>query len=80
VVTDEAEAELREELRQVEAELVELRQEVDDLRREIGDRSSGPGDRVDMTTLITTFEMQEAVLDTLEARRADLKRRLGGLS
>ena len=77
MAADEPDSELREELRLVEEDLAEQRRELDELRREIGDRSDGPGDRVDHTNLITSLEMQEAVIETLEARRRQLRSRLG---
>jgi hypothetical protein len=77
MATDEPDAELRQELRRVEDELDEQRREADELRQEIGDRSGGPGDRVDRSTLLTSLELQEAVIETLESRRQELRRRLG---
>jgi hypothetical protein len=61
-----------EELAQVERELAELEREADELREEIGARSESPGDQADQTALITSLEWQEALIETLRARRAAL--------
>ncbi len=64
------------ELRIVETELAGLRSEADELRRQIGDPLEEPGDWVARTNLITSLEMQEALIETLEARAAALRQRL----
>jgi hypothetical protein len=76
MAADEIDA-LREELRDLEDRLAEQQREADELRQEIGSRSDGPGDRVDLTSLITSLELQEAVIESLEARRRELRQRLG---
>ncbi|MDQ1358186.1 MAG: hypothetical protein QOF20_2654 [Acidimicrobiaceae bacterium] len=65
------------ELRLVEQELADLRGEADELRREIGDPGEAPGDQAARANLITSLEMTEAVIETLEARTETLRQRLG---
>jgi hypothetical protein len=65
------------ELRLVEQELTDLRTEADELRREIGDPGEAPGDQAARANLITSLEMNVAVVESLEARAATLRQRLG---
>jgi hypothetical protein len=73
----EPQAALREELREVDDELARQRADLDDLRKELGDPSEQPVEPEDRANLLTELETQEAVIETLEARRADLLKRLG---
>ncbi|GGK97097.1 hypothetical protein Sme01_35460 [Sphaerisporangium melleum] len=71
------EADLREELRTVEEDLAKLRETLADLRGSVGDRSEGPTDAVETSMLINMADEQEQLITTLEARRDDLRRRVG---
>jgi hypothetical protein len=64
------------ELRLVVQELTEARAEADELRRDIGDPASEPGDQAARANLITSLEMQAALIESLEARAAVLRQRL----
>jgi chromosome segregation ATPase len=68
---------LREELQAVEGDLARLRESAAELRRRIGSRDDDPTDPEERSTLITTAEEQEALIEVLEQRREDLLRRLG---
>ncbi|MFC6081174.1 hypothetical protein [Sphaerisporangium aureirubrum] len=68
---------LREKLREVEEDLTRLRQSAKEIRERIGDRSDAPTDAAEMSTMITMAEQQEVLVETLEARRESLLRRLG---
>jgi hypothetical protein len=70
---DESSA-LRQELREVEADVAELRDTAVSLRAQIGDRSSEPTDASERAALITAAEEQEALVETLEARRDKLRK------
>jgi hypothetical protein len=70
-------AEIREQLNEVEAGLARLRESAAAIRREIGERWDAPTDAAEMATVITNAEQQEALIETLEARRERLLRRLG---
>jgi septal ring factor EnvC (AmiA/AmiB activator) len=76
--SDERETELRRELRQelktVEADLKELRATAASLRGQIGDHWFEPTDASERTALITAAEEQEALAETLEARRDELRK------
>ena len=74
----ESPAEIREELQVVEADLARLRQEVADLRRRLGEGWDEPTDPEERSALIEGAEEQEALIDELEARREELRRRLAG--
>ncbi|GAB2832393.1 hypothetical protein GCM10027176_40820 [Actinoallomurus bryophytorum] len=65
---------LRQELREVEADVAELRDTAVSLRAQIGDRSSEPTDASERAALITAAEEQEALVETLEARRDKLRK------
>jgi hypothetical protein len=67
---------LREKLRELEEDLVRLRQSAREQRERIGDRSDAPTDAAEMASLITMAEEQEALVETLEARKETLLRRL----
>jgi F0F1-type ATP synthase membrane subunit b/b' len=75
--TEESRDALLEELRHVEADLAELRRSAEDLRRQIGERWSEPTDDAERAIMITMAEEQEAFAAELEARRDELRRRLG---
>jgi hypothetical protein len=72
--SDDTRAVLEQELRQVETDLAELRDTANRLRREVGD---GPMDLVDRSALLSEAEEQDAVAEDLEARRAELRHKLG---
>jgi hypothetical protein len=76
-MADDSIEELREELKEIDDGLATLRATVEDMRKQIADRSYGSGDRLDTTTLITEAEEEEAVVATLEARRAEILTQLG---
>lgn len=67
------ESELRQELEEVEADLEELRDTAQSLRRQIGERWDEPTDASERTALITAAEEQEALVETLIARRDELR-------
>ena len=75
---EQAVAELREELRLVEEDIDNLRRSAIQLRQHVG--QDGPGDAADRAATITAAEEQEALAEQLEARRAELRRRLGEAS
>ena len=70
MATDEPEAALREELRTIDERLAELRQELEGLQDDLRDAD-------DSAAAITLVEEQEALIETLETRRAQLARQLG---
>jgi hypothetical protein len=61
----------------VEADLAELRRTAAELRRQIGEGWNEPTDAAERAALITQAEEQEAFAEDLEARRDELRRRLG---
>jgi hypothetical protein len=73
---DDREAGLREELRGVEEEIAGLRETAMGLRRQLGEHSSDPMDASERSALLTSAEEQEALAETLEARRGKLRERL----
>lgn len=73
----ELEMALRRELQEVEGELTELRDTAQRLRRQIGERWFEPTDASERSALITAAEEQEALTETLEARRENLLKHLG---
>jgi hypothetical protein len=77
MAADQQEVSLRAELRLVEEELAELRRAAAEIRKQIGERSEAPTDSAEISALITTAEEQEALAKILEARRDELKERLG---
>jgi hypothetical protein len=68
---------LRQELDEVTAEIEELRETARQLRRQIGERWSDPTDAAERSALITAAEEQEALAETLEARRDELRKLVG---
>jgi hypothetical protein len=76
MTSGQAPAALRDELQQVQRELEEMRDGAATLRRQIGERADGAADAAEVSTLLTEAEQQEAVVATLEQRRARLQRRL----
>lgn len=74
--TDDRESALRRELQDVEAELTELRDAAANLRRQIGERWFEPMDASERAALLTAAEEQEALAESLEARRDDLRKLL----
>jgi hypothetical protein len=64
------------ELRLVESELAEARQDADELRRQIGDPAGEGSEAEDRANLIESLEMQRALIESLEARATELRRRL----
>jgi hypothetical protein len=73
VIGEHPESELRRELEEVEADLEELRDTAQRLRRQIGERWDEPIDASERTALITAAEEQEALAETLTARRDKLR-------
>jgi chromosome segregation ATPase len=69
--SDHSPTALRQELESVEAELAELRASAEGLRRQVGE--VGPTDESERSALITAAEEQEALAESLEARRDDLR-------
>jgi chromosome segregation ATPase len=74
---DQSQATLRNELRAVEEELAELRRTVREMRERLGDRTDPAGDAADIASVLTNLEEQDALIQGLEARRDQLRRRLG---
>ncbi len=68
-------AELQEELRLVEDDIESLRRSAIQLRRQVGEDE--PGDFADKASAISAAEEQESLAEQLEARRDDLRQRLG---
>ncbi len=66
-----------EELRVIDGELARLRETAADLRRRIGERWDDPTDPEERGSLIEAAEEQEALIEDLESRRAELLERLG---
>ena len=65
------------ELQLVLQELTEARAEADEIRGEIGDPATEPGDWAARANLITSLELQQTLIETLEGRAAALRQRLG---
>jgi hypothetical protein len=63
------------ELASVEAELARLRRSALELREQIA--NEGPMDAGDAATLLTAAEEQDALAETLERRRDDMRADLG---
>jgi hypothetical protein len=78
VESDDRQRALRRELEDVEAELTELREAAAGLRRQVGERWFEPMDAPERTALITAAEEQEALAESLEARRDELRKLLEG--
>lgn len=74
--TEGREPALRRELQEVETELSELRDAAANLRRQIGERWFEPMDASDRAALLTAAEEQEALAESLEARRDDLRKQV----
>jgi predicted nucleic acid-binding Zn-ribbon protein len=72
---DDSRAALERELRQVEADIAELRRTAGELHEQVGE--IGPTDAAERSALITQAEEQEALAEDLEARRDELRQRLG---
>lgn len=62
------------ELREVEDDLASLRRSAAELRSSIGEGE--PGDAADRAAALTAAEEQEDFIEQLEAREAELRRRL----
>jgi hypothetical protein len=75
--TSESAAAYEAELRVVEEDLARLREIAADLRRRIGEREDEPTDPAERSAMIEQAEEQEALIDTLKARREELLRELG---
>jgi hypothetical protein len=69
--------EIRDELDKVEGEIETLRKSAHELRASLGDEAGGPMEPEDRAATLTQAEQQEAIIETLEARRDQLKRELG---
>jgi hypothetical protein len=72
--SEEGTTALRQELQDVETDLAELRDTAVSLRRQIGDRAADPTDASERAALITAAEEQEALAETLAARRDELRK------
>jgi chromosome segregation ATPase len=70
MAADEPHPALSEELRMIDERLAELRQELEGLQDDLRDAD-------DSAAAITLVEEQQALIETLEARRAELRRQLG---
>ncbi len=70
---DAPETAIQQELNTVEADLEDLRNTAEGLRRQIGDRDAEPTDAAERAALITAAEEQEALAETLAARRDRLR-------
>jgi hypothetical protein len=73
--TDMSQDELTMALQEVEGDLADLRRNATELRRRIGEGE--PGDDADRASALTAVEEQEDFIEQLEARQADLQRRIG---
>jgi F0F1-type ATP synthase membrane subunit b/b' len=69
--------EIRAELDKVENEIEGLRKTAQELRSGLDDAASGPAEPEERAAAIEQAEEQELIIETLEARRDDLKRQLG---
>jgi hypothetical protein len=74
--TDDRDSALRRELHDVESDLSELQDAAANLRRQIGERWFEPMDASERAVLITAAEEQEALAESLKARRDDLRKLL----
>jgi hypothetical protein len=74
---DDSQETLRYDLQNVEEELAALRRRLGELREQLRDRTDPAGDTADMASLLTIIEEQNALIGGLEARRDQLRRRLG---
>jgi hypothetical protein len=72
--SDHSQTALRQELESVDAELAELRETAAGLRRQIGERWFEPTDESERAALITVAEEQEALAESLEVRRDELRK------
>jgi F0F1-type ATP synthase membrane subunit b/b' len=77
MTTDESNAGIRAELKDVEAELADLRRTAAEVRRRVGERWDSPADAEETASAIALAEEQETLIAALEARRDQLLRRLG---
>jgi hypothetical protein len=68
---------IREELQLVEEDLARLREAVADLRTRLGEGWNEPTDVEERTAMIEAAEEQGALIGGLEARREELRQRLG---
>ena len=75
VNAEKSAAELQEELRLVEEDIEGLRRSAVQLRQHVGEDE--PGDFADKASAIEAAEEQESLAEQLEARRDDLRKRLG---
>jgi hypothetical protein len=66
------------ELRLVESELGEARRQADELRGQIGDPAGEDSEPEDRANLIESLEMQRSLIERMEARSAELRRRQSG--
>ncbi|WP_020574214.1 hypothetical protein [Actinopolymorpha alba] len=73
----DSQAAVHEALQRVEEELAELRRSINDVRRRIAERWDSPTDPADLASALTTVEEQEALIESLEARRRHLRQKLG---
>ncbi len=74
----QSEADLRDELRQLDDQLTDLRQQVADLHDQLGDTAgTGTEDAVGRSQMMTEIEEQQALVDNLEARKQTVSAQLG---
>ena len=69
--------EVRAELSDIDEELASLRAQVRDLRALVGAKNAGTVDLEENAAALTSVEEQEALIEVLADRRANLMRRLG---
>jgi hypothetical protein len=76
MATPDPRQELLEQLRLVDDELAALERDAKELRRVIGERWEEPTDSAERSAEITEAEELEALVETLQLRRRELRRRL----
>lgn len=64
-----------EDLRQVEEEIAHLQSSAAELRQQVGRRSDGTVEPEEVASIITSAEDLEAIADSLQPRREELRRR-----
>ena len=74
------EAEIRDELRELDNDLARLRETARSLREQVGDSAEGPTDAAEHAELIESAEEQEFLAEQLETRREELLAELRGAS
>lgn len=77
MTSENPEAALRAELQDVDTDISELRRTAGELRRQVTEGWSEPMDAPERAALLTAAEEQEALAESLETRRASLRKALG---